>query len=236
MAYAKQRPRLLGTAEHGCLGIDLGNIAQPARPRSTASQTTTSWPASSRRHSQPWRPSGVDSHCAPVMPPPCHSSTGRAARTRQPVLHGVHLAYGIAAIHVQRPLAAIAHHFPVLDRQIPHRALRTANEMALHLPEANFRHNRASLACRHARHARLGAVPIAAALCRISTALHPPYPCTNSTSNCCRTCRPWPTPAASTGRRARLAAASTTLAAGKTLLASAHAGHPGADPAAPHAR
>src|SRR5712691_2290443 len=57
-----------------------GNIAQPARPRSTASELYTSQPCFTKKFIQPSRPSGVVSYVTPVRPPPCHIRSGTAPR------------------------------------------------------------------------------------------------------------------------------------------------------------
>src|SRR6266581_6250194 len=57
-----------------------GVIAQPARPRSSASELYTSQPCLTKKLSQPSRPSGVVSYVTPVSPPPCHIKSGTAPR------------------------------------------------------------------------------------------------------------------------------------------------------------
>src|SRR5713226_9297703 len=57
-----------------------GVIAQPARPRSTASELYTSQPCFTKKFNQPSRPSGVVSYVTPVSPPPCHIKSGTAPR------------------------------------------------------------------------------------------------------------------------------------------------------------
>src|SRR5712691_7710386 len=57
-----------------------GYIAQPARPRSTASELYVSQPCLTKKFSQPSRPSGVVSYVTPVSPPPCHIRSGTAPR------------------------------------------------------------------------------------------------------------------------------------------------------------
>src|SRR5881628_505478 len=57
-----------------------GVIAQPARPRSTASELYTSQPCLTKKFNQPSRPSGVVSYVTPVRPPPCHIRRGTAPR------------------------------------------------------------------------------------------------------------------------------------------------------------
>src|SRR5262245_28217533 len=57
-----------------------GYRAHDARPRSTASETYTSWPARRKNICHPGRPSGVVSQVTPVRPPPCQSSSGYFAR------------------------------------------------------------------------------------------------------------------------------------------------------------
>src|SRR6266568_9503639 len=57
-----------------------GVIAQPARPRSTASELYTSQPCLTKKFNQPSRPSGVVSYVTPVSPPPCHIKSGTAPR------------------------------------------------------------------------------------------------------------------------------------------------------------
>src|SRR6267143_5427548 len=57
-----------------------GVIAQPARPRSTASELYTSQPRLTKKFNQPSRPSGVVSYVTPVSPPPCHIKSGTAPR------------------------------------------------------------------------------------------------------------------------------------------------------------
>src|SRR2546425_13015513 len=57
-----------------------GVIAQPARPRSTASELYVSQPCLTKKLSQPSRPSGVVSYVTPVSPPPCHIKSGTAPR------------------------------------------------------------------------------------------------------------------------------------------------------------
>src|SRR6266513_598013 len=57
-----------------------GYIAQPARPRSTASELYTSQPCLTKKFIHPSRPSGVVSYVTPVRPPPCHIRSGTAPR------------------------------------------------------------------------------------------------------------------------------------------------------------